>query len=108
LERLLGQPRPQISELPPPEIFSDSAGFSGIADTSKSKEGLKITDVFHKAFIAVDEEGTEAAAATAVVVAPTSAPPTAEAHIDRPFLFLIRDQTTGNILFMGRVVDPTK
>ncbi len=73
---------------------------------------LYITKVLHKAFVEVNEKGTEAAAATAVIVArPTSAPlsrpfvPTVRA--DRPFVFLIRDRKTGCILFLGRVTNPT-
>jgi len=62
--------------------------------------------VFHKAFVDVNEEGTEAAAATAVVMKPKNGhrPPLFRA--DHPFLFLIRDKQTGGILFMGRVVNP--
>jgi serpin B len=82
----------------------------GVADFSKIDGGkgkLFIQDVVHKAFIAVDEQGTEAAAATGVVVG-TSAMPveTAKVVIDHPFLFLIRDQQSGTILFVGRVVNP--
>ena len=81
------------------------ADFSGI-DGSKA---LYISDVRHKAFIKLDEEGTEAAAATAVTVGFVSAPPRPiEMVIDRPFIFLIRDHPTGAILFVGRVLDPTK
>ncbi len=79
--------------------FSDQADLSGIAP------GLMITDAAHKAFVKVDEEGTEAAAATAVGVGLTSAGPMF--YADHPFLFLIRDRLTGSILFMGRVDDPT-
>ncbi len=70
---------------------------------------LFISDVVHKAFVSVDEEGTEAAAATAVIIAPTAMPPVpdVEVTIDRPFIFLIRDIDTGAILFVGRVMDPT-
>ena len=57
--------------------------------------------------MAVDEEGTEAAAATAVVMKETSIPVFVKISADRPFIFLIRDNITGTILFMGRVVDPT-
>jgi len=67
---------------------------------------LYITDVVHKAFVAVDEAGTEAAAATGVVVGYTSAPMPATFNADRPFVFLIRDKETGTILFMGRVLNP--
>jgi serpin B len=71
--------------------------------------GLYIGSVLHKAFIDVQEEGTEAAAATAVVM-PTAAAapetPTPMFLADHPFLFLIQDNRTGTILFMGRVTDP--
>jgi serpin B len=79
--------------------FSDQADLSGIAP------GLMLTDAVHRAFVKVDEEGTEAAAATAAVVGLTSAGPMF--YADHPFLFLIRDRLTGSILFMGRVDDPT-
>ena len=81
------------------------ADFSGMDGT----RDLYISDVIHKAFVAVDEEGTEAAAATAVIVAVTSAPldpKTFEAN--RPFIFVIGDRVTGAILFIGRVTDPTR
>ena len=70
---------------------------------------LFISDVVHKAFIAVDETGTEAAAATGVIVGVTSVPMPEETVImtvDRPFIFLIRDIETGTILFLGRVLNP--
>jgi serpin B len=86
-----------------PLAFSQSADFSGMT----GKKDLTITDVIHKAFIAVNEEGTEAAAATAVMVGITSMPAEPIAlTIDRPFIFLIRDSTTGAILFVGRVTNP--
>jgi serpin B len=66
-----------------------------------------IDEVYHKAFVAVDEEGTEAAAATAVVMTETSIPEVIPVSADKPFIFFIRDQVTGSILFMGRVLDPT-
>lgn len=68
---------------------------------------LYITAVLHEGFIAVDEEGTEAAAATAVVVSETSAPVTEPFHVDRPFLFAIHDVEYGTPLFVGRVDDPS-
>ena len=72
-----------------------------------SEPGLHIGDVLHKAFIAVDEEGTEAAAATAVVMVGTAAPAQpVTLVVDRPFIFVIRDRLTGTVLFVGRVVDP--
>jgi serpin B len=85
---------------------------AGKADFSRISrgEGLCISAVVHKAFVDVNEEGTEAAAATGVVMRATAArfqpeePPTFRA--DHPFLFLIRDNQTGAILFMGRVANP--
>jgi serpin B len=72
------------------------------------KRDLVIQDVVHKAFVAVDEFGTEAAAATGVVVGITSAPlDPATVTLDRPFIFLIRDIATGAVIFTGRVVDPS-
>ncbi len=82
-----------------------TADFSGMDGT----RDLYIQDVLHKAFVTVDEQGTEAAAATAVVVGITSAP--AEPKLfeaNRPFVFLIRDRVTGTVLFAGRVIDPTE
>ena len=87
------------------DAFSPSdADFSGMTGNRE----LFISDVVHKAFIAVDEAGTEAAAATAVIVGTTSAPgePPVEVTLDRPFIFLIRDIETGTILFVGRVLNP--
>ena len=80
-----------------------AADFSGMGGT----RDLYITDVVHKAFVEVDEAGTEAAAATAVIVGQTSVPADPiRVTIDRPFLFLIRDIETGTVLFLGRVMDP--
>jgi serpin B len=70
-------------------------------------KNLFISDVFHKAFVAVDEAGTEAAAATAVVMRALAMPIIdIELTIDRPFIFVIRDQESGSILFVGRVLNP--
>jgi len=64
--------------------------------------------VIHKAFVSVDEAGTEAAAATAVVMVELAMPEEpVEVTVDRPFIFLIRDIETGAILFVGRVVNPS-
>jgi serpin B len=83
--------------------FSDSADFSGITD----KVDLAISDVIHKAFVSVDEEGTEAAAATAVIITQTSMPTEiGDVNIDHSFIFLIRDIQTGTTLFIGRVINP--
>jgi serpin B len=90
-----------LSALGMPEAFSEGADFSGI----DGARDLSVTGVLHKAIIAVDEKGTTAAAATGVVVGTTSLPPTLV--VDRPFLFFIRHNPTGAILFQGRVVDPS-
>jgi serpin B len=96
--------RNALTGLGMPRAFSDTADFSGM----NGEGGLYIQDVLHKAFVSVDEKGTEAAAATAVVVGLTSAPSQdVELAIDRPFVFLIRDVQTGAVLFAGRVLDPT-
>jgi len=85
-----------------PIAFSGEADFSGMTGNRE----LFISDVVHKAFVAVDEAGTEAAAATAVIM-PTAIPELpVEVTIDRPFIFLIRDIDTGAILFVGRVMNP--
>jgi serpin B len=82
------------------------ANFSGM---SSARPGLYIGEGFHKAFVEVNEEGTEAAAATGVVVMPASMPPPKPVfRADHPFLFLIRDDATGAVLFLGRVADPTR
>jgi len=84
------------------------ADFSGMDGTKT----LYISEVVHKAFVDVNEKGTEAAAATAVTMRAGSAAPMAEKiipfKVDHPFIFLIRDVKTGSILFMGRIQDPTK
>lgn len=86
--------------------FERGADFTGIAQA----EELYISDAFHKTFVAIDEKGTEAAAATAVVVGvPTSAgpiDPPPHVRLDRPFLAAILDKETQTILFLGRVLDP--
>jgi serpin B len=68
---------------------------------------LYVTAVLHEGFIAVDEDGTEAAAATAVGMREASAPVTEPFHVDRPFLFVIHDVKHGTPLFLGRVDDPS-
>ena len=93
-----------------PTAFSASAAdFSGMDSLTCERDTgcLRITDVFHKAFVSVDEEGTEAAAATAVAMVMSSRPEPQPVVIDRPFIFLIRDIETEAILFVGRVVDPS-
>jgi len=87
-----------------PVAFSGDADFSGMT----GNRDLYIADVIHKAFVSVDEAGTEAAAATAVVMRLTALPGTPVAvTVDRPFVFLIRDIETGAILFVGRMVAPS-
>jgi serpin B len=82
------------------------ANFAGMVGRP---DWLCIGAVLHKAFVDVKEEGTEAAAATGVVVGITSMPPpTPTFRADHPFVFLIQDTQTGSILFVGRVTDPTK
>lgn len=82
--------------------FSDAADFSGMS----KQANLAISDVVHQSFVKVNEAGTEAAAATAVVVGVTSVPQTRTVTIDRPFVFAIRDDATGAIVFLGRYVKP--
>jgi len=88
--------------------FTSAADFSGMDGT----QGLSISDVIHKAFINVGEKGTEAAASTAVIMGGTSgsyvSPSQLIVNADRPFLYFLRDQPTGAILFMGRVLDPSQ
>jgi serpin B len=81
--------------------FSDFADFSNITD-----QRILISRVLHQTFIKTDEEGTEAAAATVVEFVFTSMPMTTVVNINRPFLYFIRETTTGTIVFMGQVVDP--
>jgi serpin B len=93
-----------LAEMGMPIAFSPyDADFSGMTGNPE----LFISDVIHKAFVAVDEAGTEAAAATAVIMNLTAIPPPpVEVTLDRPFIFLIRDIETGAILFVGRVMNP--
>ncbi len=94
-----------LIEMGMPTAFSsiDAADFSGMT----GKNDLFISSVIHQAFIDVNEEGTEAAAATAVVME-LKAIPKDIFLADHPFIFIIQQKDTGNILFLGRVVDPTK
>ena len=86
------------------------ADFTGIANPPKPEDRLFIGQVFHKAFVKTDEKGTEAAAATAVAMFRATGMPAAppvEFKADHPFLFFIRDNASGLVLFMGRVTDPS-
>jgi serpin B len=94
-----------LSAMGMPAAFSGGADFSGMTGA----RDLYIDQVIHKAFVSVDESGTEAAAATAVDMKLTSAPAEpVKVTIDHPFIFLIRDIETGTILFIGRVLNPVK
>jgi serpin B len=96
---------PALRRLGVTEAFGDQADFSGITDA----EPLRIGAVVHKAYIDVDEHGTEAAAATAVVIramAALRAPPSVTMVVDRPFLFAIIDTATSLPLFLGQVSHP--
>lgn len=102
------QLKPALQELGMVAAFTgpslpDGADFTGIIEARE----LLIHDVVHQAFIAVDEEGTEAAAATAVIIGLESAPMPATVSIDRPFLFLIEHGATGELLFIGQVTNPS-
>jgi serpin B len=88
-----------------PSAFSSAADFSGM----DGARNLEISEVLHKAFVSVDEDGTEAAAASAVFAQVVSGMgPGIEVNVDRPFIFWIRDLPTGTILFAGRVLNPTQ
>lgn len=93
-----------LKDMGMPDAFDPGAAdFSGMTGA----KDLFISNVFHKAYVAVDEQGTEAAAATAVIMEITSAQLyEIELQIDRPFIFAIRDKPSGQILFLGRVTDP--
>ncbi|MGB7134611.1 MAG: serpin family protein, partial [Acidobacteriaceae bacterium] len=87
-----------------------AADFSGMT----GKRGFSISAAIHKAFVDVNEQGTEAAAATSTIMVATAMrmpqpePPPIVFRADHPFLFMIRDVGTGEILFLGRVEDPRK
>ena len=91
------------------DVPQGSANFNGIAPRQPN-DYLYISDVFHKTFVEVDEKGTEAAAATAVVMMRATAhfeeKKPIEVRVDRPFLFAIQHRPSGTCLFLGRVVDP--
>ncbi|HXC36446.1 MAG TPA: serpin family protein [Candidatus Acidoferrales bacterium] len=99
-----------LSAMGMPDAFDvRNADFSGM----DGRKDLYISRVIHQAYVKVDEEGTEAAGATAVMVTlgaayDTHEPPIPVFRADHPFLLLIRDNQTGSILFLGRVMDPTR
>jgi serpin B len=84
------------------EAFSARADFSGVS----ADVPMRIEQVIHSTFIAVDERGTDAAAATGITFGPTSIAPVRQFDVDRPFVFVIRDVQTGAPLFVGHVLDP--
>lgn len=88
--------------------FSPKADFSGM--TAGPEDSLRISDVIHEAYVQVDEKGTIAAAATAVIMRLGAAMPQKKQRVvfraDHPFVFLLRDNFSGSILFMGRVINP--
>ncbi|TMB63305.1 MAG: serpin family protein [Chloroflexi bacterium] len=96
--------KPALTHLGMRLAFTEAADFSGIS----RQEHLILQNALQETFIAVDEEGTEATAATAFFGGATGGPSQwVELTVDRPFLFLVRDDETGAILFLGRVLDPT-
>jgi serpin B len=98
-----------LQELGMKRVFDrESADLTGIANPPDPGDRLFVGEVLHKAFVKVDEKGTEAAAATAVVAPRGGGPPPKPTafNADHPFLFLIVDRGTGLILFVGRVAEP--
>ena len=92
-----------LSDMGMASAFSDGTDFSGM----DGKGTLYISTVIHQAFVEVNEEGTEAAAATGVMMETVAALPQTEFRCDHPFIFMIRDSRTNLLLFMGRVYDPS-
>jgi serpin B len=92
-----------LSALGMPAAFSGTVDFSGITGTRE----LSISGIIHKAFVSVNEAGTEAAAATMVAMATSEPNDLVRFTIDHPFIFLIRDIETGAVLFVGRVLNPS-
>jgi serpin B len=90
---------PELQALGMRRAFTFGAQLGGIANTR-----LRLSDVIHQTFLLVDEEGTEAAAVTGAIAEIVSMP--REFHADRPFLYLIRDNRTKTVLFIGRISDP--
>ena len=91
-------------------IRSFDAGQADFTGIYKGLENMFISDILHKAFVDVNEEGTEAAAATAVVAVTRGYTPSRNFIADRPFIFIIRERKTQSILFMGKLAmpEPTK
>jgi serpin B len=95
---------PTLQNMGMTTAFGPSADFTGLTD----KERLLISDVVHKAFVLVNEEGAEAAAATGIGFKTTAMPVRRNFRADHPFLFFIRDNKSGSILFIGRLANPGK
>ena len=99
-----------LSAMGMPQAFSNGADFSGMT----GKPDFTISAAIHKAYIDVNEQGTEAAAATSIVMRATAMryeappPPPIVFRADHPFLFILLDTHSGSMLFLGRVADPTK
>ncbi len=93
---------PELKSLGLKSPFSDLANFAGMDGTTN----LFVSDVLHKAFVDVNESGTEAAAVTLVIG--KSKGMDSRFNVDHPFIFLIRESGSGSILFLGRIMDPTK
>ena len=92
-----------LADMGMPVAFTEMADFSGISDTP-----VMISDVIHKTYVTVDEEGTEAAAVTAVEFEATSIPEYKEFNVNKPFVFVISEKSTGVILFAGKIGNPAK
>ena len=87
-----------------PDVFSSGrADLSGISELAS----LYVDKALHDAYVKVNEEGTEAAAVTAIVMAESLPPPPPRFNADRPFMFMIYDERSGPILFLGSISDPT-
>ncbi len=103
---------PPLMELGAVDVFDGAAAdLSGMVDLSGSLQNLYVGGALHDAYVQVNEEGTEAAAVTTIIVGITSEsyePPPVPFVADHPFLFLILDDRSGTILFMGRVSDPSQ
>lgn len=97
--------KPELTAIGLGTMFSSDADLSGLRKPT-DEPPLAVSDVFHKAFIQVDETGTEAAAATGVVVAQRAIMDEKKFEADRPFLFAIRSTKTGRVLFLGRLAKP--
>ena len=95
--------RQMLTDMGMPVAFTEMADFSGISDTP-----VMISDVIHKTYVTIDEEGTEAAAVTAVEFEATSIPEYKEFNVNKPFVFVISEKSTGVILFAGKIANPAK